>query len=418
VGATDDHGSAGILDDAAQSFPPARLGDHNRLTDPLLSSPLGRLSADRQRGELPIGECCAMVTLEELLETVVSRGGSDLHISAGAPPKVRIDGLLLDVMPEAMSHDETKKLVYSILTNDQIARFEEKLELDFSFGVKGLGRFRTNVFQQRGTVAAVFRLIPFDVKGFEELGLSVPLCTKLCMMPKGLVLVTGATGSGKSTTLAAMIDYINRNRQVHIVTIEDPIEYLHHNKRALFNQREVGSDTHEFKLALRSVLRQDPDVVLIGEMRDLETIEAALTLAETGHLTFATLHTSDAVQTINRIVDVFPAFQQQQIRTQLSFTLQAVFSQQLLPHASGNGRVLATEIMIANAAVRSLIRENKAHQIYSQIQTGGSQGMNTMNSSLFELYQRRAITMEEALARTSDKDDLIRIMNGGMVRSR
>ena len=244
------------------------------------------------------------------------------------------------------------------------------------------------------------------------------VCTKLCKLPKGLILVTGATGSGKSTTLAAMIDYINRTRESHIVTIEDPIEFLHHNKRCLFNQREVGSDTLEFKYALRSVLRQDPDVVLIGEMRDLETIEAALTLAETGHLTFATLHTSDAVQTINRIVDVFPAYQQQQIRTQLSFTLQGVFSQQLIPRSGGSGRILGSEVMLANAAIRSLIREDKAHQIYSQIQTGGKDGMKTMNASLYELYGRRAISMDEALNRSADKDDLMRLMNGGLVGSR
>ena len=316
-----------------------------------------------------------MVTLEELLETLVSRGGSDLHISAGSPPKIRVHGKLVDVAPESMPHDETKKLVYSILSNDQIAAFEEHLELDLSFGVQGLGRFRTNVFQQRGTVAAVFRLIPFEVKGFAELGLPEDVCTRLCELPKGLILVTGATGSGKSTTLASMVDHINQTRDDHIVTIEDPIEFLHRNKRCLFNQREVGSDTVQFKHALRSVLRQDPDVVLIGEMRDLETIEAALTLAETGHLTFATLHTSDAVQTINRIVDVFPAYQQQQIRTQLSFTLQGVFSQQLLPHSSGSGRVMAAEVMIANTAIRALIRENKSHQIYSQIQPGGKDGL-------------------------------------------
>lgn len=359
-----------------------------------------------------------MVKLEELLETLVSRGGSDLHLSAGSPPKIRIDGSLVDLAPEAFGHEDTKKIVYSILTNDQIATFEEKLELDLSFGVSGLGRFRTNVFQQRGTVAAVFRLIPFDVKGFEELGLPSEVCTKLCKLPKGLILVTGATGSGKSTTLAAMIDYINRTRESHIVTIEDPIEFLHQNKRCLFNQREVGSDTLEFKYALRSVLRQDPDVVLIGEMRDLETIEAALTLAETGHLTFATLHTSDAVQTINRIVDVFPAYQQQQIRTQLSFTLQGVFSQQLIPRSGGSGRILGFEVMLANAAIRSLIREDKAHQIYSQIQTGGKDGMKTMNASLYELYGRRAISMDEALNRSADKDDLMRLMNGGLVGSR
>ncbi len=350
-----------------------------------------------------------MYTLEDLLEQLVKRGGSDLHLSAGSPPKLRLDGRLVDVGPEPLAATETKKLVYSILANEQIAQFEKELELDFSFGVKDLGRFRTNVFQQRGSVGAVLRLIPYKISNFADLGLPADLCEKLCAMPKGLILVTGATGSGKSTTLAAMINHINQTRQDHIVTIEDPIEFLHQNKRCLFNQREVGTDTHAFKRALRAVLRQDPDVVLIGELRDLETMEAALTLAETGHLTFATLHTSDAVQTINRIVDVFPAYQQQQIRTQLAFALQAVFCQQLVPTANGKGRVMAAEIMLANAAIRALIRENKAHQIYSQIQTGGKDGMRTMNVSLWELYQKRAISMDEALARSTDKDDLLRL---------
>lgn len=354
-----------------------------------------------------------MVTLEELLEVLVSRGGSDLHLSAGSPPKIRINGRLVDAITDQLTPEGTKRIVYSILTTDQIASYEEKLELDLSFGVPDVGRFRTNVFQQRGTVAAVFRMIPFDVKSFSDLGLPEDVCSRLCDLPKGLILVTGATGSGKSTTLAAMIDHINRSRESHIVTIEDPIEFLHHNKRCLFNQREVGSDTHKFGNALRAVLRQDPDVVLIGEMRDLETIEAALTLAETGHLTFATLHTSDAVQTINRIVDVFPAYQQQQIRTQLSFTLQAVFCQQLVPTVGDRGRALAAEIMIANTAIRSLIREDKAHQMYSQIQTGGKEGMRTMNASLCHLYERRLITLDEAMARSTDKDDLKRLLAGG-----
>jgi twitching motility protein PilT len=352
-----------------------------------------------------------MYTLEDLLEQLVKRGGSDLHISAGSPPKLRLDGRLVDVGPEPMPATDTKKMVYSILANEQIAVFEKELELDFSFGVKDLGRFRTNVFQQRGSVAAVLRLIPYKISAFDDLGLPGDLCEKLCAMPKGLILVTGATGSGKSTTLAAMINHINQTRQDHIVTIEDPIEFLHSNKKCLFNQREVGTDTHAFKRALRAVLRQDPDVVLIGELRDLETMEAALTLSETGHLTFATLHTSDAVQTINRIVDVFPAYQQQQIRTQLSFALQAVFCQQLVPTANGRGRALAAEIMLANAAVRALIRESKAHQIYSQIQTGGREGMRTMNQSLWELYQKRMISMDEALARSTDKDELLRLSN-------
>jgi twitching motility protein PilT len=257
-------------------------------------------------------------------------------------------------------------------------------------------------------VGAVFRIIPYEIKGMKDLGLPQDLCESLCSLPKGLVLVTGATGSGKSTTLAAMVDYVNTVRTDHIVTIEDPIEFVHRNKNCLVNQREVGSDTNTFSDALIHVLRQDPDVILIGEMRDVVTIETALILAETGHLTFATLHTADAVQTINRIVDVFPAYQQQQIRTQLSFTLQAIFCQQLIPRANGRGRVLAAEIMICTPAVRSLIREDKAHQIYSIIQTGGKYGMRTMNQSLYELYRAGLITYDDAISRSPDPEDLRR----------
>lgn len=351
-----------------------------------------------------------MLPLEDLLRSLIERGGSDLHLSAGAPPKFRIDGELTDAASEVLTPADTKRLVYSVLNAEQIAKFEKELELDLSFGISNLGRFRTNAFMQRGAVGGVFRVIPFKIKTFEELGLPREVCERLCAMPKGLILVTGATGSGKSTTLAAMIDQINRSRHEHIVTIEDPIEFLHQNKGCLFNQREVGSDTYSFQNALRSVLRQDPDVILIGELRTLETIEAALTLAETGHLTFATLHTSDCVQTMNRIVDVFPAYQQQQIRTQLSFTLQAVFCQQLLPTASGKGRILASEIMVANSAVKALIRDNKAHQIYSHIQTGGKLGMKTMNSSLCELYKKRHISLDEALSRSSDREELQRLV--------
>lgn len=351
-----------------------------------------------------------MIVLEELLQSLVDRGGSDLHISAGSAPKFRLDGVLVDAGEDSLTPADTKKLVFSVLTADQIAKYEKELELDLSFGITGLGRFRTNVFMQRGAVGAVFRVIPWEIKGFEELGLPEEVCETICGLPKGLVLVTGATGSGKSTTLASLIDRINATRQQHIVTLEDPIEFLHQNKGCLFNQREVGSDTHSFSNALRSVLRQDPDIVLIGEMRTMETIEAALTLAETGHLTFATLHTSDCVQTINRIVDVFPAFQQQQVRTQLSLTLQAVFCQQLVPTVGDRGRVLAAEIMMSNTAIRSLVRDNKAHQIYSQIQTGGSLGMRTMNAALYELHQSRRISLDDALARSSDKDELKRLV--------
>ncbi len=350
----------------------------------------------------------ANATIEELLQILVERHGSDLHLSAGSPPKIRVDGSLVNTEHDVLKPETVKRLCYSFLSGEQVARFEKDLEIDLSFGVEGLGRFRTNVFLQRGTTAAVLRMIPYQIKSFEDLGLPVALCTEVCSLPRGLVLVTGATGSGTSTTLAAMVDHVNASRALHIVTVEDPIEFLHKNKSCLVNQREIGSDTHSFKKALRSALREDPDVVLVGEMRDTETIEAALTIAETGHLTFATLHTSDCVQTINRIVDVFPAHQQQQVRTQLSFSLQAVICQQLLPSASGRGRTLAAEMMIANSAIRSLIRDDKAHQIYSIIQTGGKLGMRTMNQSLHELCRRNLITYDDALAHSGDVEDLKR----------
>jgi twitching motility protein PilT len=348
------------------------------------------------------------VSLEELLQEMVQRGASDLHLAAASPPRLRVDGKLFSTDRDILNADDTRKLVYGILDEEQIARFEKNWELDLSFGIEGLGRFRTNVFLQRGAVGAALRIIPTKIRGFEELGLPRKVCEDLCAKPKGLVLVTGATGSGKSTTLAALIDYINQLDHGHIITVEDPIEFAHANKNCLVNQREVGSDTRGFKEALRSILRQDPDIVLIGEMRDMETIEAALTIAETGHLTFGTLHTSDCVQTMNRIVDVFPAHQQQQIRTQLSFTLEAVFCQQLLPRATGKGRILASEIMLANSAVRALIREDKAHQIYSVLQTSGKMGMKTMNQSLFELTKAGLVTFNQALEVSSDPDDLRR----------
>lgn len=351
-----------------------------------------------------------MVTIEELLSTMVKRGASDLHITAGSPPRIRIDGQLIVTEDEMLTPPDTQKIIYSLLDTVQVARFEKDKELDFSFGIEGLGRFRTNVFLQRGAIGAVLRLIPSKIKTFDDLGLPRHVCEELCDMPKGLILVVGATGSGKSTTLAAMVDYINSTYPGHVLTVEDPIEYVHQNKRCLINQREVGSDTHEFKTALRTALRQDPDVVLIGEMRDAETTEAALTISETGHLTFATLHTSDAVQTMNRIIDIFPAYQQAQIRTQLSFTLSAVFCQQLLPKATGKGRVLASEIMIANSAIRSLIRDNKSHQVYSVIQTGGKAGMKTMNQSLYELYRAKMISLDSALGATTDPEELRRLV--------
>lgn len=349
------------------------------------------------------------LTIEEMVHLLVKNGGSDLHLSAGARPKIRVDGKLLDTEWDILDPETTQRLLYSILDNEQIARFEKNWELDLSFGIQGLGRFRTNVFLQRGAVGGVLRIIPYEIKGFKDLGLPEMVCKKLASLPKGLILVTGSTGSGKSTTLAAMIDFINVSRQAHILTVEDPIEFIHQNKSCLLNQREVGADTRGFKEALRSALREDPNVVLIGEMRDIETIEAALTIAETGHLTFGTLHTSDCAQTINRIIDVFPSSQQQQVRTQLSFVLQGVFCQQLLTKLGGKGRVLCAEIMLANSAIRSLIREEKIHQIYSQIQIGGKEGMKTMNQSLFELVVQRQISKEEAMTRSTDPEDFIRM---------
>ena len=354
-----------------------------------------------------------MVSLETLLLEVVKREGSDLHITVNAPPRIRVSGRLLDTEYGVLTSEDTKKLIYSIMDSNQIAKFEKGLELDMSFGIEGIGRFRVNVFRQRGAVGSVMRLIPTKIKTFDDLGLPRQICEKICNTLKGLVLVTGATGSGKSTTLAAMVDYVNTMTKGHILTIEDPVEFVHQHKNCLINQREVGSDTLEFKNALKTALRQDPDVVLIGEMRDMETTEAALTIAETGHLAFATLHTSDAAQTINRIVDIFPSHQQSQVRTQLSFTLMAVFAQQLLPKATGKGRALASEIMIATPAIRSLIRDAKISQMYSCIQTGGREGMKTMNQSLYELYKGRQVTFETALEYSSDPEELKRMAQKG-----
>ncbi|MCL5965737.1 MAG: type IV pilus twitching motility protein PilT [Deltaproteobacteria bacterium] len=346
-----------------------------------------------------------MVTMHELLSLMNEKGASDLHVTTGIAPTIRVDGRLIPLPYEPLLPQDTKRLCYSILTEAQKSRFEEELELDFSFGVKGLSRFRGNVYMQRGAVAGAFRTIPFRVRTFDELGLPAVM-KDLCKKPRGLVLVTGPTGSGKSTTLAAMLDKINQERQEHIVTIEDPIEYLHPHKKCLVNQREVNADTQGFKKALKHILRQDPDIVLIGEMRDLETIEAALTVAETGHLVFATLHTNSCVQTINRILDVFPPYQQPQVRAQLSFVLEGVISQILLPRASGSGRSLALEVMVPNAAIRNLIREEKIHQIYSQMQVGQAKfGMQTMNQSLLALYLRREITLDDAIGRSSDPDE-------------
>lgn len=354
------------------------------------------------------------VTLHQLLKTMVERGGTDLHVTTNSPPVIRVDGVLIPLNLPSSTAVETKKLAYSILTDAQKHRFEENLELDLSFGIKGLARFRANLFMQRGAVAGAFRRIPYEILGFRELGLP-PIVESLCDKPRGLVLVTGPTGSGKSTTLAAMIDKINREHPVHILTIEDPVEYLHSHKKALVNQRELHSDTHSFPNALRSVLREDPDVVLVGEMRDLETIESALRIAETGHLTFATLHTNSAPQTINRIVDVFPEHQQGQIRTQLSFVLEGIICQTLLPRASGKGRALATEILVPNSAIRNLIREDKIHQIYSMMQSGQlKHGMQTFNQSLATLYHRRMISLQTALGVSSHPDELQDMINRGI----
>jgi len=347
-----------------------------------------------------------MITMEDLLALLVRKGGSDLHISAGSPPRLRIDGILVPVETDPLTPDDTRRLATSVLTSDQIAKLDRDWELDCSFELEGQGRFRANVFYQRGSVGTVLRLVPHEIASFDSLGLPVDTCERLCRLRQGLVLVTGATGSGKTTSLAAMIDFINRTNQAHIVTIEDPIEFAHRSQGCMVTQREIGNDSRDYSHALRSVLRQDPDIVLVGELRDLETIEAALTLAETGHLTFATLHTSDAVQTINRVIDVFPAHQQQQVRTQLSFTLEAVLCQQLLPHASGRGRVLGAEIMLANAAIRALIREGKGHQIYSQIQTGGRMGMVTMSSWLASIVRRGLVRIEDAERTMSDPNEL------------
>jgi len=353
------------------------------------------------------------IALSELLRKMIEQGGSDLHITTNSAPMVRVHGVLRPLEYPELSPAETKQLAYSVLTDAQKHRFEESLELDFSFGIKGLSRFRANIFNQRGAVGAVFRSIPYEIRTFEELSLP-PVIEKLCEKPRGLILVTGPTGSGKSTTLAAMIDKVNRDRHEHIITVEDPIEYLHGHKGCIINQREVHADTHTFANALRAALRQDPDVVLIGEMRDLETTETALRIAETGHLTFATLHTNSAASSINRIIDIFPSGQQAQIRTQLSMVLEGIVTQALLPKANGQGRALAMEVLVPNAAIRNLVREDKIHQIYSMMQTGQDKfGMQTFNQSLASLYFKKQITLEMAIARSSNQDELQDLISRG-----
>lgn len=363
-----------------------------------------------------------MISMDELLKVMAEKKASDLHMTAGAPPTLRVDGEIMQLPYDKLAPDICQRLIYSLLTDKQRERFEATNELDLSFAVRGIGRIRMNVFKQRGAAGSVLRAIPSKFLTFEELNLP-PVVYECLKYPKGLILVTGPTGCGKSTTLASMINYLNDQLHAHIITVEDPIEYVHEHRNCIINQREVGSDTNSFSNALKYVLRQDPDIVLVGEMRDLETIAAALTIAETGHLVFATLHTTDAPQTINRIVDVFPPHQQSQIRSQLSTTLMAVFSQQLLLRASGVGRVMACEVLVVTPAIRNLVREQKVEQIPNLLQAGGKHGMQTMNQSLAELVARKAISYDEAMETTMDAEDLKRQFNSqravpGMAGSR
>ncbi|MFH1368259.1 MAG: type IV pilus twitching motility protein PilT [Elusimicrobiota bacterium] len=350
-----------------------------------------------------------MLNMQDLLLMLMEKRASDLHITAGLPPMLRIDGEVIQTQFEKLSPDICQRLIYSLLTDSQKEKFEGTNELDLSFGIKGVGRVRMNVFRQRGSVGAALRSIPQRILTFDELNLP-PVIHEIMKLGKGLVLVTGPTGSGKSTTLASMIDFLNEHRTNHILTVEDPIEYVHYHKQSIVNQREIGTDTQSFPVALKYVLRQDPDIILIGEMRDLETIQAALTIAETGHLVFATLHTTDAASSVNRIIDVFSPHQQPQIRSQLSFVLQCVFAQQLLPLASGSGRILASEVLLVTSAIRNLIREMKTEQIYLAMQTGAKFGMQTMNQALYDLYIKRKISYQMAIDSSSDPDDLKRIL--------
>ena len=350
------------------------------------------------------------VNLRALLEEMIEKQASDLHVTAGERPKLRVDGDMTDSSaPEVLTAKDTLQLAYSVLTENQKKRFETEDELDFSFGIQNLARFRGNVFKQRGCVAMVIRMIPFNVRTFQDLGLP-PIVAKLAERPRGLILVTGPTGSGKSTTLAAMIDKINKERKGHIITVEDPIEFIHRHQGCIVNQREIGTDTKSFQSALKYALREDPDVILVGEMRDLETIAAALTIAETGHLALATLHTNSAAESINRIIDVFPHNQQSQVRAQLAFVLEGVMTQTLLPKAKGRGRVMAMEIMVATPAIRALIRDEKIHQIYSAMQSGKKFGMQTMNDSLYQLYTAREVTEDECLRVSGDPNEFLRMI--------
>jgi twitching motility protein PilT len=348
------------------------------------------------------------LNLRALLQEMIEREASDLHVTAGERPKLRIDGDITNSSVETvLTPKDTLQLAYSVLTEQQKKRFEFEDELDFSFGIQNLARFRGNVFKQRGCVAMVLRMIPFSVRTFEDLGLP-PVVARLAERPRGLILVTGPTGSGKSTTLAAMIDKINRDRKGHIITVEDPIEFIHRHQNCIVNQRENGTDTKSFAAALKYALREDPDIILVGEMRDLETISAALTIAETGHLVLATLHTNSAAESINRIIDVFPSTQQSQVRAQLAFVLEGVLTQTLLQKARGKGRVMACEIMVATPAIRALIRDDKVHQIYSALQSGKKHGMQTMSDALYQLYMNREVTKDECLRAASDINEFLR----------
>ena len=356
------------------------------------------------------GGAVTTVNLRSLLEEMIERDASDLHIVAGERPKLRVDG---DITNSSVDHvltpKDTLSIAYSVLTENQKKRFETESELDFSFGIQNLARFRGNCFKQRGCVSLVIRQIPFNVRTFEELGLPA-VVAQLADRPRGLVLVTGPTGSGKSTTLAAMIDKINKEMKGHIITVEDPIEFIHRHQSCIVNQREIGTDTQSFAAALKYALRQDPDVVLVGEMRDLETIQAALTIAETGHLAFATLHTNSAMESINRIIDVFPSHQQSQVRAQLAFVLEGVVTQTLLQRAKGKGRVMAAEIMICTPAIRALIREEKVHQIESSMQAGKKYGMQTLNDALYQHYMSLEVAKDECLRVTSKPNDFLRMI--------
>jgi len=354
-----------------------------------------------------------MVNLRDLLQEMIDKGASDLHITAGVPPQLRVDGEIVSTEHEPMTPEMCQQIVYSVLNEEQQKRFEELKELDFSFGVKGLSRFRGNVFMQRGVTSLAIRQIPYEIKSFKELGLP-KVVEQLANRQKGLILVTGPTGSGKSTTLASIIDKINSERRKHIITIEDPVEYIHQHKRCIVNQREVKADTETFEAALKHVLRQDPDVILIGEMRDLETMSAALTIAETGHLALATLHTNSTFESINRIVDTFPANQQGQVRAQLAFVLEGVLSQQLVPQKSGRGRVMVAEVMVCTQAIRAVVRDDKVHQIYGLMQAGQKYGMQTMNQALFNALIHGYVSKEEAMRRTHDEQELLQMLGEKM----